>query len=70
MEVEEATTTTETSEVVLPDGPIMTMITLETTIDDHFVGLLAGDPPGADPPVGTTGWTTRRQPSPMAHATA
>ena len=51
-EVVGATTLTETSEVVLPDGPMMTMIPLETTIDDRFVGLLAGALPGADPPVG------------------
>ena len=66
----EATTLTETSEVVLPDGPTMTMIPLETTIDDRFVGLLAGASRGRTPRRGTTGWTTRRQPSPLAHATA
>ena len=49
----EATTLTETSEVVLPDGPMMTMIPLETTIDDRFLGLLAGAlPPGSGPPGG------------------
>ena len=52
VEVAEATTLTETTEVVLPVGLTMTMIPLETTIDDRFGGLLAGALPGADPPVG------------------
>ena len=58
---------TEITEVVLPDGPMMTIILVETTIDGRIVGILAGALPGA---WGTTGWTTRRQPSSLAHATA
>ncbi len=50
-EVAGATILTETTEVVLPDGPT-TMTPMETTIDDHFVGLPTGALPGADPPVG------------------
>ena len=70
MEAVEATTLTETTEVVLPDGPMMTIIPLEITIDDRIVGILAGALPGAAPRWGTTRWTTRRQPSPLAYATA
>ena len=67
VEAVEAMILTETTEVVLPDGPMMTIIPSETTIDDRIVGILAGALPGA---WGTTGWTTRRQPSSLAHATA
>ena len=66
----EGTTLTETSEVVLRDGPMVTMIPLETPIDDHFVGLPVGALPGADPLVGGHRVDHPTVTSLMAYATA